>query len=518
MIYEEDFFASPEQLFNKEYLKKQVADKFNIPEADIKDFRILRKSIDARKGIKYNVRIQAITHSDQFPDLNGQFEFQDVSYFKRILIIGAGPAGYFAALQCLISGLKPIILERGKSIEERKHDIVAINRNEVLNPESNYSFGEGGAGTYSDGKLYTRSKKRGDVTEILQLLHHFGADQEIMIEAHPHIGTDRLPGIIKNIREKILERGGEVHFNTKVTQLIIKNNKVRGVQTENGEEFIADKVILATGHSARDVYNFLDAQNVKLEEKAFAMGVRVEHPQALLDKLQYNKVDRGEFLPPASYNLVKQIDDRGVYSFCMCPGGTIVCSATEKNQIVVNGMSNSRRNSLYANSGIVVELRPEDYYMYFENKTFAGLEFQKQLERMAFQNSASGLKAPAQRLEDFVKGRISNNLPDSSYYPGLVSSPVHFWLPEVISKRLRTAFREFDKKIKGFLTNEAIIVGVESRTSSPVKIPRDYETFQSVSIEGLYPCGEGSGYAGGIVSSAIDGMQAVKRISGQTGL
>ncbi len=512
MIKETDFIFSPEQLFNRDYVLKAISDKSGVPVKDIKDFRILRKSIDARKAVKFNVRLQFITRDDKFPSLTGNFEFRNVSGANPVIIVGAGPAGYFAALECLMRGMKPVVLERGKSVEDRKHDIAKLNREHLLNPESNYAFGEGGAGTYSDGKLYTRSKKRGDITEILQILHFFGAGEEILIDSHPHIGTDKLPGIMKNIREKIMECGGEVYFNTKVINLITENNEVKGVITEDGKEFAAKNIILATGHSARDVYYFLDALKVRLEEKGFAMGIRVEHPQAQIDSIQYKRKERGEYLPAASYNLVKQIDGRGVYSFCMCPGGTIVSSSTEKNQIVVNGMSNSRRNSPYANSGIVVELRPEDYYMYSGNKTFAGLEFQKQLERMAFQNSASGLRAPAQRLEDFVKGRISANLPDSSYYPGLINSPVHFWLPDSIGLRLRAAFKEFNKQMSGFLTNEAVVVGVESRTSSPVKIIRDFESFQSPGLKGLYPCGEGAGYAGGIVSSALDGMQAVKRI------
>lgn len=512
MVKEADFIFSPEQLFNKEYVIKAAADKLSISADDIKDFRVIRKSIDARKGVKFNIRLQIVTKNDKFPSLSGAFEFKDVTKSKSIIIVGAGPAGYFAALECLLCGLKPVILERGKSIDDRKHDIAKLNREQIINPESNYAFGEGGAGTYSDGKLYTRSKKRGDINQILQLLYHFGADEDILIEAHPHIGTDKLPGIMKAIREQIISCGGEINFSKKVTGLSLHENQIKGVICEDETEFVSDRVILAAGHSARDVYHFLDEQKVELEEKGFAMGIRVEHPQALIDSIQYKRKERGEFLPAATYNLVKQIDGRGVYSFCMCPGGTIVSSATEKNQIVVNGMSNSRRNSPFANSGIVVELRPEDYYMYSENKTFAGLEFQKQLERMAFQNSASGLKAPAQRLEDFVKGRISANLPESSYFPGLINSPVHFWLPENIASRLRTAFKEFNKQMSGFLTNEAVVVGVESRTSSPIKVVRDRETFQSVNIKGLYPCGEGAGYAGGIVSSAIDGMLAVKSI------
>jgi len=512
LIIQNDFVFSPEQLYNRQHVIDAISGKTGIAKDDIKDFRIIRKSVDARKGVKFNVRLEIITHGAEFSLLSKDFKFKDVIKSKPLIIIGAGPAGYFAAIECLIQGRKPIVLERGKPIEERKYDIADLNREHILNPDSNYAFGEGGAGTYSDGKLYTRSKKRGDITEVLQLLNYFGANENILIEAHPHIGTDKLPNIMKNIRNKIIECGGEVHFNKKVIDILIDTNKIYGVKTYDGEEYISESVILATGHSARDVYRFLDFHNVKLEGKGFAMGVRVEHPQELIDSIQYKRSNRGKYLPAATYNLVKQIDDRGVYSFCMCPGGTIVNASTENGYLVVNGMSNSRRNSPYANSGIVVELRPEDSYQYSENKTFSGIEFQKYMEQLAFQNSAYKLSAPAQRLNDFVSGKISRNLPDSSYYPGLINSPVHFWLPDFIGNRLRQAFKEFDKQMRGFLTNEAIVVGVETRTSSPVKIVRDTESFCSINIEGLYPCGEGAGYAGGIVSSAVDGREVVKKI------
>jgi uncharacterized FAD-dependent dehydrogenase len=513
MTKEADFIFSPEQLFDKRFVLKSISAKFDIPQDDIKDYRILRKSIDARKGIKFNIRLEFVTKNEKFEEISYSFDFKDVSKSKTVVIVGAGPAGYFAALECLLVGLKPVVLERGKSIEDRKLDIAALNRDQILNPESNYAFGEGGAGTYSDGKLYTRSKKRGSIIGVLQMLHYFGAPEDILIEAHPHIGTDKLPGIMKNIREKIIECGGEVHFNTKVNSLVIDNEVIHGVKTIDGTVFESDSVILATGHSARDVYYFLSDQKVHLEAKGFAMGIRVEHPQVLIDGIQYKRKERGEFLPAATYNLVKQVNDRGVYSFCMCPGGTIVSSATDSKQIVVNGMSNSRRNSPFANAGIVVELRPEDFNQYAEHKHFAGLEFQKYLETLAYNNSATGLMAPAQRLHDFVNGKISSNLPESSYFPGLINSPLHFWLPDSICKRLRQGFKEFDKQMRGFVTNEAIVVGVESRTSSPVQIVRDFETFQSVNLKGLYPCGEGSGYAGGIVSSAIDGQLAVRKVA-----
>lgn len=508
-----DFIFSPEQIFNREYILTAIAKKFKVHVEDIEDYRILRRSIDARKSVKYNIRLEFILKGEKFTDEKTNFDFKNVQNSSEVIIVGAGPAGYFATLACLQKGLKPIVIERGKSIDERKHDIASINREQVINPESNYAFGEGGAGTYSDGKLYTRSKKRGDNLEVLQLLNYFGASNDILIDAHPHIGTDKLPSIMKNIRTKIIDCGGEVHFNTKIIDFGIENNSVKSLICEDGKEFVTNKVILATGHSARDIYGILYERNVKLQEKGFAMGVRVEHPQALIDSIQYKRKERGKYLPAATYNLVTQVENRGVYSFCMCPGGTIVSASTDAKQIVVNGMSNSIRNSPFANSGIVVELRPEDFTNYSENKVLSGLEFQKSLEQMTYQNSASGLRAPAQRLSDFVKGKISNGLPESSYYPGLINSPLHFWLPDIISSKLRIAFKEFNKRMKGFITDEAIVVGVESRTSSPIQIVRDKETLESVSLKGLYPCGEGAGYAGGIVSSAIDGVQVVKSIA-----
>ncbi|MBO4614017.1 MAG: FAD-binding protein [Bacteroidales bacterium] len=515
MLQEADFILSPEQFFNRTLVLKSIAQKLGVRVADISDYRVVRKSIDARKGIKFNVRFQVAIGHEELPDWKGNFEFRDVSKLPPVTIIGAGPAGYFAALQCILSGLKPIVFERGKSVDDRKYDIAALNSQHILNPESNYAFGEGGAGTYSDGKLFTRSKKRGNVTEVLQLLHYFGADEDVLFEAHPHIGTDRLHSIMRNIRNKILECGGEIHFSSKLTDVKFVANKVDAIVINGTDEYSCENLILATGHSARDVYYMLHSKGVVLREKGFAMGVRVEHPQSLIDSIQYKCKQRPEYLPAAAYSLVKQVDGRGVYSFCMCPGGKIVSALTEENTIVVNGMSNSKRNSPYANSGIVVELRPEDFAHCCDNKIFSGLEFQKSLEALAYRNGGGAVVAPAQRLADFVSGKISANLPRISYEPGVVSSPMHFWMPEFLSLRLREGFRQFDRQMHGFLTNEAVVVGVESRTSSPVQIVRDVETMRSASVENLYPCGEGAGYAGGIVSSAIDGMEAVKRIAGQ---
>lgn len=513
MLNEADFIFSPQQLFDKKSVTKAIAEKLGVSPNEISAYRIIRKSIDARKGVKFNVRLQIALQGETFPNLCGDFDFRDVSKSKVVTIIGAGPAGYFAALQCILSGLKPVVFERGKSVDDRKFDIAALNTKHILNPESNYAFGEGGAGTYSDGKLFTRSKKRGNVTEVLQLLHYFGADEDVLVEAHPHIGTDRLHAIMRNIRNKIIECGGEVHFSSKLTKINIADGRVNGIVINETDSYDCENLILATGHSARDVYYMLNACGVTLREKGFAMGVRVEHPQALIDSIQYKCKERGEYLPAASYSIVKQVEGRGVYSFCMCPGGSIVSAVTEPESIVVNGMSNSKRNSPFANSGIVVELRPEDFATYSNNKIFSGLEFQKSLESLAYRNGGGGVVAPAQRLADFVSGKISATLPKSSYVPGLISSPMHFWLPEFIGSRLREGFKMFGGQMRGFLTNEAIVVGVESRTSSPVQVVRDSETMSSLSVKNLYPCGEGAGYAGGIVSSAMDGMEAVKKIS-----
>ncbi len=514
MLQEADFIFYPEQLYNRAFVLKSIVRQFGCQESDISAYRIVRKSIDARKGVKFNVRLQVAMNGDDLPDLYGNFVFRDVFACRPVTIIGAGPAGYFAALQCILSGLKPVVFERGKSVDERKYDIAALNSNGLLNPESNYAFGEGGAGTYSDGKLFTRSKKRGNVTEVLQLLHYFGADEDVLFEAHPHIGTDRLHSIMRNIRNKIIDCGGEIHFSSKLTGIKVVADRVNSIVINGSDEHTCENLILATGHSARDVYYMLNSQGVQLREKGFAMGVRVEHPQALIDSIQYKCKERPKFLPAASYSLVKQVDGRGVYSFCMCPGGKIVSAITEEESIVVNGMSNSRRNSPFANSGIVVELRPEDYAMCSDNRVFSGLEFQKNLETLAYRNAGGAAVAPAQRLTDFVTGKISGNLPSVSYEPRVVSSPMHFWMPEFLSTRLREGFRQFDRQMHGFLTNEAVVVGVESRTSSPFQVLRDAETMRSASVSNLYPCGEGAGYAGGIVSSAIDGMEAVKRIEG----
>lgn len=502
---------SPEQAANDKLLKNEACAKAGVQPQRVKSIRIEHKTVDARQRmpkINLSVRLYIDETQEGAPRICEEIKYQDVSAKPQAIVVGAGPAGLFAALRLIELGVKPIIVERGKSVSERKIDIAQASRNKGLNLESNFSFGEGGAGAFSDGKLYTRSKKKGNTNRILQIFHDHGAQDEILYEAHPHIGTDRLSVVIKNMRKTILQYGGEVHFCCKMTDLVIENGCVKGIVCEDGREFKSDAVILATGHSARDVYQMLDNKKIALEAKGFAMGVRVEHPQALIDSIQYHRKERGEYLPPAAYNIVAQSAGRGVYSFCMCPGGQIVPASTENDGIVVNGMSNSLRNSPYANSGIVVEIRPEDLENTEWSKygNFSGLMFQKHVEQLAFKNNGGlGLAAPAQRLADFVKGRLSSSLPKCSYLPGAISSPMHFWLPDSIGKRLQDGFKQFDRKMHGFVTNEAVILGVESRSSSPIRIPRDRETLQHTSIKGLFPCGEGAGYSGGITSSGIDG-------------
>lgn len=519
MVYNNiSVITTPETAFAPTKLKTIIAKKLRISDSDVNSFRIIKKSIDARsKQIKVNITVDVYTNGDNPAKEEANFIYKNVSNATPVIVVGSGPAGLFAALRLIELNLKPILLERGKAITERKQDIAQLNRNNGLNPESNYCFGEGGAGTFSDGKLFSRSKKRGDFKRILQIFNMNGAPDEILYEAHPHIGTDKLPEIIKNMRQTILDNGGEVHFNTKVIELILDKKSVKGVKTANGDIIESNAVILATGHSARDVYEMLGKQGIELEAKGFAMGVRVEHPQRLIDHLQYHiNGQRPDCLPAASYSLVAQCKDRGVYSFCMCPGGFIVPASTFEAETVVNGMSPSRRNSPFANSGIVVEIRPEDVQQmeqYRKYGVLAGLRFQQHYEQLSFQNGGGQAIAPAQRLADFVKGKCSVSLPKTSYVPGLVSSAIHEWQPNFLRERLQSGFSEFDKKIKGFLTNEAIIVGVESRTSSPLRIPRDPVSLQHISVKGLYPCGEGAGYAGGITSSAVDGEKCAEKIA-----
>jgi uncharacterized protein len=502
---------TPELAEKPELLTKQVADKLEISPSRITQLRTRKKSIDAR-SFQPKVNLTVEVYWDEPAPVREKvvFEYQSVEGKTPVLIIGAGPAGLFAALKLIESGLKPIILERGKNAHDRKVDIAQLNRNKGMIADSNYCFGEGGAGTFSDGKLYTRSKKKGNTDRIFEIFNFHGAAEDILYDAHPHIGSDKLPTVIANISKTITSCGGEIHFEQKLTEILIENNQVVGCKTADGSVFEAKSLILATGHSAHDIYEMLYKQGVALEPKGFAMGVRVEHPQHMIDSIQYNCKERGPYLPAASYNLVDQVNERGVYSFCMCPGGHIVPAGSGLNEIVVNGMSASQRNSPFANSGIVVEIRPEDIPAEFqEYGVLAGLKFQQYVENLAYKNNGGlGQVAPAQRLYDFVKGRLSADLPECSYLPGLISSPMHFWLPENISSRLREGFKKFDRKMRGYLTNDAVVVGVESRSSSAVRIPRDAETGQHPVIKGLFPAGEGSGYSGGITSSAIDGENA----------
>ncbi len=516
MSHQVDIKCTPKQSANENEYLKIVADILKIDQQSIINHRILKESIDARKrDIVINMRIEIITTGNDFAFDKTLFSYKNVKESKPIYIIGAGPSGLFAALRFIELGIKPIIFERGKDVSSRKLDIAKINRENIVDENSNYCFGEGGAGTFSDGKLYTRSKKRGNVTRILEILNNHGADNNILYKAHPHIGTNKLPKVITNIRETILNFGGEIHFNSKLTDIEITKNKISSIEINNSEKILCNKLVLATGHSARDIYELLHKKNILLEEKPFAMGVRVEHPQNIIDKIQYSCEIRDEFLPAASYNLVQQIDNRGVYSFCMCPGGFIVPAATAPNQIVINGMSPSLRNSKFANSGMVVEITKADLTEYAQFGVLAGMKYQENFERLAFVNGGNGLVAPAQRLVDFVKGRISSSLPETSYHPGIISSPLHHWMPENIAARLQKAFKLFNNKMNGYLTNEAVVIGVESRTSSPVRIPRNKDTFEHIAVKGLFPCGEGAGYAGGIVSAAIDGERIAEIIAGE---
>ncbi|MDT3404003.1 NAD(P)/FAD-dependent oxidoreductase [Mucilaginibacter terrae] len=516
MMKEIEIVCLPEEHENMEALIRIAAAKLNQSPKSINDLKIRKRSIDARgRKVVYRMHVQVFIN-EPAPAASFAINYPNVKDKKPVIIIGAGPAGIFAALQCILSGSKPIILERGKDVKQRRRDLANINKEGLVNPESNYCFGEGGAGTYSDGKLYTRSTKRGDVNQVLQMFVAHGADEDILIDARPHIGTNKLPQIITAMRETILNAGGEFLFDTKVTALDIEFGKITGVQTAIGDHIKADAVILATGHSARDVFEMLHRQNVLIEAKPFALGVRIEHPQEIIDKAQYHCDVRGPYLPPSYYSLVEQVDDRGVFSFCMCPGGIIAPCSTEPDEIVVNGWSPSKRNNPFANSGTVVQINLEDVPG-DDNDPFKLLRFQQQVEQTAFAVGGGNLVAPGQRMVDFVEGRISTDIPKNSYLPGVASANLKEVLPLWIHNRLQKALPAFGRKMKGYYTNEALLVGVESRTSSPIKIPRDRETLQHPQVAGLYPCGEGAGYAGGIISAAIDGINcavaAIKQLA-----
>jgi len=502
-------------------LKSILSQSCGVSPDRISGFQLLKQSIDARgRQVRFHLTVLVFIDEPFQPTTLTPLHLQDISRArKKVIVIGAGPAGLFAALQLIEQGIKPIILERGKDVRARRRDLAAINKEGVVNPESNYCFGEGGAGTYSDGKLYTRSTKRGDVYKILSTLVHFGANENILYEAHPHIGTNKLPHIITSIRNKILECGGEVWFEKKVVDFAIEKERIKTVRTADGDEMNAEAVILATGHSARDIFKLLQAKKIAIEAKPFALGVRVEHPQALIDSIQYHLASfstissRGEFLPPASYSLVQQVNGKGVFSFCMCPGGIIAPAATDAGEIVVNGWSPSKRNNPYANSGIVVSVEEKNMQPYKKYGPLAAMLLQQSVEQKAFEKGGGKLVAPAQRLIDFTQNKISSSLPDCSYLPGIHSTDLKEVLPAFIHQSLQIAFKEFGKKMKGYLTNDAVVVATESRTSSPVRIPRDDEQLHHPQIRNLYPCGEGAGYAGGIVSAAMDGEKLANKVA-----
>ncbi len=532
MVQEYQIRVQPQIAYNEQNLASYLSKEKGFDIRTINRVRILRRSIDARQrqvmvNLKVRVYINELPQDDEYQ----RVEYPDVSDAPQVIVVGAGPGGLFGALHLIELGYRPVIVERGKDVRERKKDMAAISRNQCVDPESNYCFGEGGAGAYSDGKLYTRSKKRGSVEKILNVFCQHGASTSILCDAHPHIGTDKLPRVIENMRKQILQSGGQVYFNTKMTELLIENGRVVGIRAvnhiDNREMELQGPVILATGHSARDVYRYLNDQHIEIAAKGIAVGVRLEHPAELIDQIQYHSRNgRGKYLPAAEYSFVTQVEGRGVYSFCMCPGGFIIPAATGPEQIVVNGMSPSNRGTRWSNSGMVVEVHPEDLAEIERGGTAAAdndhtdaaqgmdplsmMRFQEQLEKNCWQQGNRKQTAPAQRMADFVNGHLSYDLPDSSYAPGLVSSPLHFWMPPFIAHRLQEGFKAFGRQRHGFLTNEATLIATETRTSSPVRILRDDLTLQHIRLQGLFPCGEGAGYAGGIVSAAIDGERCAE--------
>jgi uncharacterized FAD-dependent dehydrogenase len=534
MIKEYSIRVRPHQAVNEATIKDYLAHEEGLEMKSMTHVRVLKRSIDARQRIIFvNLKVRVYINEGPTDDEYVKTEYRDVSSAPQVIVVGAGPGGLFAALRLIELGLKPVVLERGKNVHERKKDLALIARTQQVDEESNYCFGEGGAGAYSDGKLYTRSKKRGSVEKILNVFCQHGASTNILADAHPHIGTDKLPRVIENMRNTILQCGGEVHFQTKMVSFLLRTpftlsgtpsyddgilNEVAGVKAietvSNGEHIEREyhgPVILATGHSARDVYRYLADAGVFLEAKALAVGVRLEHPAQLIDQIQYhNKEGRGDYLPAAEYNFVTQVENRGVYSFCMCPGGFVIPAATAPEQIVVNGMSPANRGTRWSNSGMVVELRPEDVDGEGPLKM---MRFQEELERVCWQQGNRKQTAPAQRMADFVNGKLSADLPESSYAPGLIASPLHFWMPEMIATRLRQGFRNFGAMSHGFLTNNATVIAVETRTSSPVRILRDKDTLEHVNVKGLFPCGEGAGYAGGIVSAGVDGERCAEQVA-----
>jgi len=514
MIKSIQLSLSPAEAAKPASIRTAILTAAGISSKSLTGYQLQKRSIDARSRRGVQIMLQVQAYINEPVQEIGKFdpEFRDVTQAPTALIIGAGPAGLFAALRLISMGIKPIVLERGKDVRSRRRDLAAMNKQGIVNPESNYCFGEGGAGTYSDGKLYTRSTKRGNVQRILQLFHLFGAEEDILYDAHPHIGTNKLPHIITAIREQIIQCGGEVHFDKKLTSLDIKEGQLAGVSTADGDYYPAKSMILATGHSARDIFQVLQDAGVLIESKPFALGVRVEHPQSLIDTVQYHCDLRDEHLPPASYSLVAQENGRGVFSFCMCPGGIIAPASTAPSEIVVNGWSPSKRNNPYANSGTVVAVNEHDFARYGFKGPLAAMHYQQMVEQKAFTVGGGNLVAPAQRMVDFVQGKLSSSLPDCSYLPGISSAPLADVLPGEVHDALQKAMIDFGKKMKGYYTNEAVLVATESRTSSPVRIPRDKDTLQHPEVVGLYPCAEGAGYAGGIVSAAIDGERCAEAV------
>lgn len=503
----------PEVAANSERLEQAVLEAAGLRPDESLPFRIERRSIDARgKQIWVQLKVSLFDREEIIPERYQQPRENQVGNQKEILIIGSGPAGLFAALECIELGLKPIILERGKDVRARRRDLALLNKEHIVNPDSNYCFGEGGAGTYSDGKLYTRSKKRGNIQKVLEQLVAFGAPEDILIEAHPHIGTNKLPGVITKMRDFIESCGGEIRFNTRVDSFDVQGGVLKGVTDGTGTHHAGEACILATGHSARDIFRQLHQQDIAIELKPFALGVRVEHPQALIDSIQYRCDIRSPYLPPSPYSVVQQVKNRGVYSFCMCPGGIIAPCATAPGEVVTNGWSPSKRNNPYANSGVVVELQPGDFRKFEKYGPLAAMEFQASIEKKAWEFGGKTQAVPAQRLTDFVNGKTSTSLPQSSYQPGITSADINEVLPGFIAARLRGGFAAFGQKMKGYLTSEAVVHATESRTSSPVRIPRDEETLEHPEVKGLYPCGEGGGYAGGIVSAALDGAHVARAV------
>ena len=512
MIKAVDLRLSPEKMEDWSFIQSEICAFLNLRIEKINHIALHKRSLDARKHkIVYQAKFMVYIEEEP-PIKHTYFNPIEIDSKQTVTIIGAGPAGLFAALAAIEQGLKPVIYERGKMVRDRRRDLAIINKEMIVNPESNYCFGEGGAGTYSDGKLYTRSKKRGDVKKVLEWLVHFGADENILIEAHPHIGTNRLPKIIESIRAAIIENGGEIHFESKLTDIKVVDHKIEGIFINEGTLQLVDNLILATGHSARDIYYLLHKRNIKIEAKSFALGVRIEHDQAVINEIQYHGKDYSPLLPPASYALVTQVDGVGVFSFCMCPGGIVAPCATEQNEVVTNGWSPSKRNNPYANSGIVVQVLPEMIPGYQENDPWTCLDFQKKVEHDCWVAAGKTQKVPAQRLLDFINDEVSKDLPQTSYIPGLTSVNLKRILPPFIADRLQQAFLEFGKKMPQFLTNDAVLHAPESRTSSPIRIPRNKETLEHIEVKGLYPSAEGAGYAGGIVSAAVDGMRCVAAI------